>query len=330
MLKYYLKYLNKERTRNYLHLLHAFNKYKRGSIYHHPPLPFALSIEPNNSCNFNCPACPVGNNSLTRPTGEMSVEELNNIIEQTSKHLFHINLYFQGEPLLHPKINEMLSLTNKHKIFSCVATNGSLLKQKYRDVARADHIIVSVDGLTQDSYSIYRKGGELEQIRQGIEKLSNYKKEHSLKTPYIEIQCLATSYNEKEWSQLSNWAKQIGANKARIKSLQIYDKSDAHLLPKNDKYSRYKINEKGSLEIKSNLHNYCWRMFSSAVITWDGNVLPCCFDKNAEYIMGNINKTSFREIWYGSKYQKFRKDIALNRLQIAMCNNCSEGLKIKH
>ena len=51
------------------------------------------------------------------------------------------------------------------------------------------------------------------------------------------------------------------------------------------------------------------RFWFNPVITWDGKVVPCCFDKDAEYVMGDLNQDSFREIWNGTKYRIFRKSI---------------------
>jgi radical SAM protein with 4Fe4S-binding SPASM domain len=69
-------------------------------------------------------------------------------------------------------------------------------------------------------------------------------------------------------------------------------------------------------------------MWHSCVITWDGNIVPCCFDKDAKYTMGNINEQSFREIWNGERYQEFRSRLFTGRGAIDICRNCTEGLKI--
>jgi radical SAM protein with 4Fe4S-binding SPASM domain len=85
---------------------------------------------------------------------------------------------------------------------------------------------------------------------------------------------------------------------------------------------------KGKFEIKNKLLNHCWKMWHSAVITWDGLVVPCCFDKDAEYRMGNVSKSSFKEVWMSEKYLSFRKQLIGSRKNIEMCKNCTEGTKI--
>jgi radical SAM protein with 4Fe4S-binding SPASM domain len=69
-------------------------------------------------------------------------------------------------------------------------------------------------------------------------------------------------------------------------------------------------------------------MWHSCVITWDGKVVPCCFDKDAHYVLGDLNKSSFKEIWDGEKYNEFRWSLFNSRSEIEMCRNCTEGAKV--
>jgi radical SAM protein with 4Fe4S-binding SPASM domain len=69
-------------------------------------------------------------------------------------------------------------------------------------------------------------------------------------------------------------------------------------------------------------------MWHSCVMTWDGSIVPCCFDKDAKYSMGNINEKTFGEIWNGDAYRDFRAQLFTNRKSIDICRNCTEGLKM--
>jgi radical SAM protein with 4Fe4S-binding SPASM domain len=64
------------------------------------------------------------------------------------------------------------------------------------------------------------------------------------------------------------------------------------------------------------------------VITWDGLVAPCCFDKDAQHQLGDLKKRPFKEIWKNGEYSKFRKKIMEGRKNIDICANCSEGTKV--
>jgi radical SAM protein with 4Fe4S-binding SPASM domain len=69
-------------------------------------------------------------------------------------------------------------------------------------------------------------------------------------------------------------------------------------------------------------------MWSGCVITWDGKVVPCCFDKDAKHQLGDLKTQSFRQLWKSKLYQSFRTSILKSRKEIDICQNCSEGTKV--
>lgn len=78
------------------------------------------------------------------------------------------------------------------------------------------------------------------------------------------------------------------------------------------------------METEEKIENKCWRMWQGAVVTWDGKVVPCCFDKDAQFVMGNLQKESLSSIWESELYQKFRGQLLLDRSQLEICRNCTE------
>jgi radical SAM protein with 4Fe4S-binding SPASM domain len=114
-----------------------------------------------------------------------------------------------------------------------------------------------------------------------------------------------------------------------LKTAQVYDYEQGNeLIPSQEKYSRYARQVDGSYRIKNYLLNHCWKLWHSCVITWDGIVVPCCFDKDAEHRLGDLKKASFREIWQSNTYQNFREQLFQGRDQIDICTNCTEGCKV--
>ena len=69
-------------------------------------------------------------------------------------------------------------------------------------------------------------------------------------------------------------------------------------------------------------------MSVSCVITWDGLVVPCCFDKDAVYQMGDLKNNSFEEVWKSEPYKAFRTKVITNRKSIDICTNCTEGMDL--
>ena len=178
-------------------------------------------------------------------------------------------------------------------------------------------------------YEKYRIGGNLQKVISGIENLVKSKKELRSNSPYIILQFLLFRHNIHQISEIKKLAKNIGVDKLELKTAQVYDfEKGSDLIPVENKYSRYQLNGNDNYNIKSDHLNKCWKMWHSCVMTWDGDIVPCCFDKDAKYVMGNIHEQSFREIWNGEKYQEFRTRIFSNRKEIDICRNCTEGLKI--
>ena len=99
-------------------------------------------------------------------------------------------------------------------------------------------------------------------------------------------------------------------------------------MPSQEKYARYKISKDGTYTLKYQTGNHCWRMWSSCVLTWDAQVVPCCFDKDAQHALGSVLDENFDVLWKSKKYQDFRKNVLTKRKQIDICQNCSEGSKV--
>ena len=115
----------------------------------------------------------------------------------------------------------------------------------------------------------------------------------------------------------------------KLKTAQVYDYEHGNdLIPTIEKYARYRQTTDGTYEVKNELLDHCWKLWHACVITWDGLVVPCCFDKDATHRLGDLKKRSFREIWQGPTYQGFRTQLLKGRDQIDICNNCTEGCKV--
>lgn len=294
--------------------------------------PITISIEPTTNCNLGCPECPSGLKSFTRPTGNLEIENYKKLIEEVSDTTIYGYFYFQGEPFMHPKFLDLVRFATSKNLYSVTSTNAHFLTQRIaEEVVQSglSRIIVSIDGTTQEVYEQYRKGGSLEKVIQGTKNLVEAKKKLQQKTPHIILQFLVVRHNEHQIEDVKKMAVELGVNEVKFKTAQIYDyENGSNLIPLNNKYSRYKKLPNGKYAIKSKLKNHCWKLWHSAEITWDGKVLPCCFDKDAKYKMGNTFIESFKPIWKNGKYQNFRKQILKGRSQIDICKNCSEGLKV--
>ena len=293
-------------------------------------LPLSIAFEPTTSCNLRCPECPSGLRSFTRPTGNADLSDFKTLIDKVNKHVFYLSLYFQGEPYLNAAFFDMILYAKKAKIYTATSTNAHYLNEEncFRTIQSGlDRLIISLDGISQESYSKYRIGGDLKKVEEGIRNMVKAKEKLNSLTPFIVIQSIAFSHNEHELEEIKGLKDTWGVDYVLIKTAQVSQPEESVLLPKNPKLSRYKyIN--GAYSLESNLPNKCWRMWSSPVVTQEGQLIPCCFDKDAEHRMGNIVQEDFNEIWKNDKYLNFRKQMFLDRKLIDICKNCSEGVKV--
>lgn len=192
-----------------------------------------------------------------------------------------------------------------------------------------DRLIISIDGTTQDTYEQYRIGGNLEKVLEGTRNIIKWKRELKSATPHVIFQFLVVKPNEHQIEDVKKLALEMGVDEVGLKTAQIYDyEQGSDLIPTIDKYSRYEKHEGGRYSIKNKFIDHCWKMWHSCVITWDGAVVPCCFDKDAEYKLGDMKLETFRQLWKGKKYTDFRASLIRSRSEIEMCKNCTEGTQV--
>ncbi|HMO62528.1 MAG TPA: radical SAM/SPASM domain-containing protein [Ferruginibacter sp.] len=295
--------------------------------------PVSISFEPTTSCNLRCPECPSGLRAFTRPTGMLEKDFFRKTIDDIHEELLYLIFYFQGEPYLNPAFLDMVQYASQKKIYTATSTNAHYLNDENarRTVESGlDRLIISIDGTTQDVYTQYRKGGQLHKVIEGAKNIMKWKKALHSKTPYVFFQFLVVKPNEHQVEDIKKLAKEIGVDGVRFKTAQVYDyETDPNqLIPTIDKYSRYKKNADGTYKAKNKLANRCWKLQHANVITWDGLVVPCCFDKDATHQLGNLKTESFKTIWHNDNYKQFRSQLMKSRANIDICANCSEGVNV--
>ncbi|RKY73789.1 MAG: radical SAM protein [Candidatus Latescibacterota bacterium] len=297
--------------------------------------PFVLMVEPTNLCNLHCPLCPFASQRNRLPRGKMDVEQLRRVLDQMRGQIKFLLLWNRGEPFMNEDLAEMIREAKKRGIFVQTSTNGHFLSGP--QVAEAvvesglDELIVSVDGITQQSYSRYRKGGDVEKVFRGVETLVKAKRRKGSDTPVITFQFLVMKHNEHEIGDLKRVARRLGADRILLKTVRVGSLRQAEeFLPPRADFSRYTVvhstNGKSELQLKLKRQS-CRRLWYSTVVNWDGEVLPCCFDEKGQYTMGNIFTQQFGVIWRGRRYQKFRSQLLKSRYAFPMCQNCTEGIE---
>lgn len=292
-------------------------------------IPSVLTIEPTNMCNLHCPLCTTGSGEMERISGQMSVETFKHIMEQMGDDIFFLLMYHQGEPYMNKHFFDFVKMAKEKNIYVTTSTNGhyftDLNIQKTLD-SRLDSMIVSVDGVDQESYERYRVGGQLQRVLDGTKNLLAERNKRGLRTPNIALQFLVMKHNEEQIGQMKKLSEQLGVDRLLIKNIEVRSLEEAeNWLPKNDKFRRYDYSGH-DYKVKSAEKKSCSRPWLSTLINWEGTFVPCCFDKNGKYPMGNIHHIKkVDEVWRGFDFNAFRSKLLTDRKQIDICRNCNQG-----
>ena len=259
------------------------------------------------------------------------------VLDNVKKSAHTMQFYFQGEPLLNKQLPEMIAAAHQAGLYTIVSTNAQALNQPMAEAlvkSRLNRIIVSIDGFSEESYSAYRVGGSLTKALEGLQHLANAKALlHS--RIRIELQVLRLKTNEHEWDWIKKNYKKLGATHLVFKTAQLYNFENGHpLMPTNERYSRYRKTADGTYVHKKSSHlspyclfasSPCLRLWSGCVITTNGDVLPCCYDKDHRHTYGNITQQSLAELYHSAKANALRRHVLRHPDKpLEMCKNCNQ------
>lgn len=259
--------------------------------------PYLLYLEATSRCNFNCPFCPTGKH-YGRPGGILALSTLEKILDEIGDSVYLATLHGWGEPLLHPRLDELIRTLHKRRIYSLISTNASLLSRDTAEKLIAsglDYLIVAIDGISSETYEKYRAGGRIDRVLENVRNFIKIRNSMKRRTPYVEWQFVVFKHNEGEINEARALARKIGVDKIEF-------------IPGFVENLNYKIDKtrfKSRSSPLSSPHE-CKSLWSIATILWDGNVAACCWDYYGDTGFGNVNKNSFMDIWNNEKFRVSR------------------------
>jgi MoaA/NifB/PqqE/SkfB family radical SAM enzyme len=302
-----------------------------------PGYPSALMVEPTNYCNLSCTLCPTGSKWLAHPQGRMNVEAFYRVMDEVGPFLDRVAFWNWGEPFLHPRLLDMFRYTRRFPVWMQVCTNGHFFNDRafVKDMVKSgvNQVIVSVDGITSESVQKYRgPAAKLESIIHGIQNMISVREEFSGRGPQIEMQFLVMQHNQGEIDEVSKLAESLPVDRFFLKTINMRREdleTHASLLPDHEKFRRFEQDQQGQWRVKGHPTGICPYIYDTAVILWDGSLLPCCFDAEEKIVLGNAFNGSFYKAWTSPTYNRFRYRVRHHRTDIPMCSWCPEERQLK-
>jgi len=275
--------------------------------------PVGIQLEPTFACQLDCPLCPRQLVKDGVAGGPMPWEDYEKLMKQIGPYLLAIAFWRFGEPLLHPHLTEMVAMAHRYNILTLVSTNGQFNRDAadLRGLFEAglDHLIISTDGATQETYSHFRRGSSLERLKAFTEAAVSAKRSLRLPNPVINVRAIATRRNEPEVDDIISFARAVGADVFTLKSLYLcQDGSPSHPeLPLNYKLRSLQYRGEDGAETYRRLPNLCRKPWTWPTVCHDGTLLVCECDDEQERVLGNVfTSNSFRSVWRGRPAQDFR------------------------
>lgn len=176
--------------------------------------PFYLRVNVSDLCNLRCPGCLLAQRAPTADASPhlMRLAAFREAVRDFLPHLLKVNLYDEGEPLLNPDVFAMVRHLDAHGVGACISTNLSmpLDQRQLRELADCglDHLVVCVDGATQETYGRYRVGGDLERVLASLRGIT------ALVTagrgPRVELQFIEFDHNRHERARVEALGRELG------------------------------------------------------------------------------------------------------------------------
>ena len=289
--------------------------------------PTNITVELTNYCNIKCTVCPTGIGKLERRPKAMDPAMFERLMNEAGPYLLTMTMGGWGEPLLHPKLSDILRIAQNRGITTFLFTNGQNLDDEKVLEALVSYpptyLIVALDGITDVTNSKFRVGAKLEPALKGAQYLAQMRAVKGQLLPILHWRYIVMKHNEHELPQVREFAADNQFDILTIRTLSIIDApEDTHLdlIPRDESYRAYGY-ENNKRIIRTDF--ICEKAFTFPAIFADGTVVACDQDFNARQPYGSLaDGTSFADIWWGSQAAAIRRIIRDNPENFSTCHNC--------
>ena len=266
--------------------------------------PYGMKVEPTILCNLSCPGCFRNKKDENVRHSEMDFKLFQKIVDEILDYLLEITLYDQGEPLVCKDIAKFIKYAHQANIATVISSNFSmeLTDRQLRDLIESglDYLIVAVDGVTQDTYERYRKGGNLERLLFNLKKIISLREKMNKRRPIVEWQMIDFEWNKEEQALAKKMSKVYGCDYFRVIT-------NGYTLNANHNYLRRKK---------------CPLLWSSFSVEVNGDFSACYINDDVSLDMGNCQVSSIKDIWFSKAYTRLREEHNNVSKRSFFCQKC--------
>lgn len=296
--------------------------------------PFDATFEMSSRCNLRCVFCNTGGlrDSFSHvQRGNMAFDTFKVGVDKLLPQLEHLTLYAWGEPFLNADLFRCIHYAHVNHVTTQLSTNMNLYTEALgRRLVEAglDNLVVSCDGLTQETYERYRVGGRLPNVVEGVDNLVGLRRSRRSAAPRIEMQFIVFRHNEHEMEEYKRYWLGKGVDTVSFIRMSFLSGKGEEVarangfVPENPDFQP--LRPYGSVQ-------RCWFLYGHVTINYNGDWYTCCYPcGQTSYRIANIAEDEFWSVWNGD-YYRYCRGLFRNRAPGSdgyetICHDCSGRL----
>ncbi len=308
--------------------------------------PRFANLEVTTECNLRCPLCPT--HLVPRESRFLAVEQALDVLNSSAGALREVNFHIQGEPLVHPRLFEIVGHFHRRGVKTWIATNGQFIERHLDALFESGlhGISIDIDGADRQDYEKYRHGGEFDRVVRGVRRLTQEKRSRGSQTPIVKLQAIRFPYNVAREAELRSLLEGLGADDVRFKRPSYFHDFERGLeLGIELDEAELKRSQEASAEflelVREGRETFgeererpeggrrfyrdrkiCPQLKSASVLS-DGRVVACCMDAIGSTTYGHLADQSFADIWSGKSHAELIERFA--RRELPICQFCTLG-----
>jgi MoaA/NifB/PqqE/SkfB family radical SAM enzyme len=227
----------------------------------------------------------------------MSFDDFKTITGKIRRHALRASLYDIGEPLLNKDIYKMIGHASANNISTLISTNFNLFREEHLDALFDSRLTVlepCLDGFTQESYEKYRRGGQVDIVKNGISMVMERKRATGSRWPIVDAQVVEFDHIRDELKAIEGFLRQCD-----VDSITYRDESLGFNSPET------------TIAGAAPRRTTCFWLYVGMKIRPDGSVDPCCGLRFDGFAYGNLLEQDLTDIW-NNAYYRFSRSLFLD------------------